>query len=83
VVWAQPDGLQNVMKMKESMAWRASFPRSRLPASVEFFNKASMCENERNGITSFRVEPCGLPPLACCYFSCLSMQHDFEALKIK
>ncbi len=25
-----------------SMAWRASFPRSRLP-SVEFFNKASMC----------------------------------------
>ncbi len=27
-----------------SMAWRASFPRSRLPASVEFFNKATMCD---------------------------------------
>jgi hypothetical protein len=25
------------------MAWRAPFPRSRLPASVEFINKASMC----------------------------------------
>ncbi len=26
-----------------SMDWRAPFPRSRLPASVEFINKASMC----------------------------------------
>jgi hypothetical protein len=25
------------------MAWRAPIPRSRLPASVEFINKASMC----------------------------------------
>jgi hypothetical protein len=26
-----------------SMAWRAPFPRSGLPASVEIINKASMC----------------------------------------